>query len=203
MKQLEPLFGFPLSYDRNGDINVHNVCVFPQDSRDCQRLYDHIQLIKMIDSGITFPVRMVHFTITVNPIDEHTIKNYYNLMGIKKVVEENKSKLIGKTTFIKPQIEYNKKSKYPNLHIHFYQVVDEGGEELFEEFDLIIFSHIDYQNTKQFTKKRISDIEKLVNPEELFQMSFLPLEMVRFDESNDILDFEFHLLALSTAETSF
>ena len=123
-------------------------------------------------------------------------------MGIKKIVEENKSRLIGKTTFIKPQIEYNKKTKFPNLHVHFYQVVDEGGEELFEEFDLIEFSYIHYQNTKQFTKKRISELEKLLNPEELFQMSFLPIEMVRFNESNNILDFEFHLLALSTAETS-
>lgn len=202
MKQLEPLFGFPLSYDENSDILIHNVCAYPQDSRDCQRLYDHLQLLKIMDSGITFPLRMVHFTITINPIDEHTIKEYYNLMGIKKVVEENKSKLVGKTTFIKPKIEYNKKTKFPNLHVHFYQVVDEGGVELFEEFDLIEFSHIDYQNTKQFTNKRISDLKKLINPEELFQMSFLPIEMVRFDKYNNILDFEFHLLALSTAETS-
>lgn len=202
MKQLEPLFGFPLSYDENGDINVHNVCSYPQESRECLKLYNQLQLIKIKDSGITFPVRMVYFTVTVNPIDEDTIKEYFKIMGIKKIVEENKSRLIGKTTFIKPQIEYNKKTKFPNLHVHFYQVVDEGGEELFEEFDLIEFSYIHYQNTKQFTKKRISELEKLLNPEELFQMSFLPIEMVRFNESNNILDFEFHLLALSTAETS-
>lgn len=203
MKQLEPLFGFPLEYDENGNILISNVCAYPQESRECQKFYRYLQLLKIMDSGITFPLRMVHFTVTVNPIDEHTIKEYFNIMGIKKVVEENKSKLIGKTTFIKPQVDYNKKTKYPNLQVHFFQVVDEGGEELFEDFDFLEFTNIHYQNTKQFTKKRVADLEKLVNPEELFQMSFLPLEMVRFDESNNVLDFEFHLLALSTAETSF
>jgi hypothetical protein len=68
---------------------------------------------------------------------------------------------------------------------------------------MIDYCQIVYENTKQFTKKRIAKLEKYVNTAELFQMPFLPMEMVKFDEKGDIRDFEQHLLALTGVELPF
>jgi hypothetical protein len=133
-----------------------------------------------------------NWVFTINPINKETIMEYYKIGGIKKVVEEHKSKLIGKKTFIKPEIYYPKKAKYPNLIIHFYQLVNENGVLIDNSDEMIEYCQIYYDNTNQFTKKRISDLEKYVNTEELLRIPFLPIELVRFDEFGNITDFIQH-----------
>ena len=143
--------------------------------------------------------------VTINPTDKFTIMNYFRIDGIKKIVEENKSKLIDKITFVKPEVQYNKKAKYPNLHIHFYQVSEDIGIEIMDIQDMIESCFIYYDNTKQFTKKRLSDLEKYVNPLELQIMSFFPMELVVFDIENgvNILDFPQQMRMLKSVELPF
>jgi hypothetical protein len=106
-------------------------------------------------------------------------------------------------TFVKPEVQYSKKAKYPNLHIHFYQVNEEEGEGILENIEEMIESYfIYYENTKQFTKKRLSDLETYVNPLELKVMSFFPMELVRF-EGDKILDFPHHIRMLNGLELPF
>jgi hypothetical protein len=97
-----------------------------------------------------------------------------------------------KKTFIKSEIHYPKKAKYPNLIIHFYQLVNENGVLIDNSNEMIEYCQIYYDNTNQFTKKRISDLEKYVNTEELLRIPFLPIELVRFDEFGNITDFIQH-----------
>jgi hypothetical protein len=202
MKKLKPIFGFDVNYDENGNIEVNDVCNYPSERKNCQEFYNRMELLKIDESGITFPITLKHWVISVKPNNKEIIMDYFRIEGIKKVVEEHKSELIGKITFIKPEIKYPEKGKYPNLHIHFYQLVNEDGVLIYDEYDLIDYCKIRY-NTKQFTKKRVADLEKLVNVAELQQMPFLPMEMVRFDENGNIKDFEQHLLALSAVELPF
>lgn len=202
MKKLKPIFGFDVNYDENGNIEVNDVCNYPSERKNCLEFFNRMELLKIDESKITFPLMIKDWVVTINPTDNETIIEYFKIGGIKKVVEEQKSKLIGKTTFIKPEIYYPPKTKYPNLHIHFYQLVGEGGVLIYDEYDLIDYCKIHY-NTKQFTKKRVADLEKLVNVAELQQMPFLPMEMVRFDEMGNIKDFEQHLLALTGIELPF
>jgi hypothetical protein len=203
MKKLKPIFGFNVNYDENGNIEVNDVCNYPSERKNCLEFYNRIELLKIDESKITFPLMIKDWVVTINPTDKETIMEYFKIGGIKQVVEEQKSKLIGKTTFIKPEIHYPKKAKYPNLIIHFYQLVNEGGVLIYDEYDMIDYCQIVYENTKQFTKKRIAKLEKYVNTAELFQMPFLPMEMVRFDENGNIKDFEQHLLALTGVELPF
>ncbi len=203
MEKLQPLFGFDVNYDENGNIEVNDVCQFPEERPNCKKLFESMELLKIDESGITFPINLKHWVITVIPNNKEIIMDYFKIAGIKKVVEEHKSELIGKITFIKPEIKYPEKGKYPNLHIHFYQLVDEGGALIYDEYDMIDYCQIHYENTKQFTKKRVAELEKLVNVAELQQMPFLPIEMVRFNENGDIKDFEQHLLAISAVELPF
>lgn len=62
---------------------------------------------------------------------------------------------------------------------------------------------IHYENTKQFTAKRLSDLERYVNTAELKIMAFLPMELVKFDNVGNIQDFKQHLLALKAVELPF
>ena len=201
MKKLKPIFGFNVNYDDEGHIEVDVSCSYPQEKKNCQEFYNRMELLKIDESKITFPLMIKDWVVTINPTNKETIMKYFKIEGIKKVVEEHKSKLIGKTTFIKPEIHYPKKAKYPNLIIHFYQLVDEGGVEIYDEYDLIDYCQIFYDNTLQFTEKRIADLEKLVNTEELIRMPFLPIELVRFDEFGNVMDFEQH--KINTIELPF
>ena len=145
---------------------------------------------------------MKHWIVTINPTDKFTLLNYFRIDGIKKIVEENKSELIEKITFVKPQVSYNKKTKYPNIHIHFYQISENKGMEILDIQDMIESCAIHYENTKQFTKKRLSDLEAFVNPLELQVMSFFPIELVKFD-GEEILDFPQQMRMLKSVKLPF
>jgi hypothetical protein len=205
MKKLDPLFGFECETNERGLISIEVDCQFPQERNNCEILYKRFEELMIIDSGIEFPIQLKHWMVTINPTDKFTIMNYFRIEGIKKIVEENKSKLIGKTTFVKPEVQYNKKAKYPNLHIHFFQVSEDEGLEMIDLYDMVQSCFIYYENTKQFTKKRISDLEEFVNPLELQVMSFFPMEMVVFDIENGdgILPFPQQMRMLKSVELPF
>lgn len=203
MKKLESYLGFDINLDDEGNVIIKDICEYPQLSKNCKTLYNRLELNKIDESKITFPTKLKEWVVTISPIDKETIMEYFQIDGIKKVVEENKSKLIDKVTFIKGEIYYPKKSKYPKLDVHFYQVVDEYGVLIENSRKMIEYCDIYYDNTKQFTQKRITALEKLVNTEELFQIPFLPIELVRFDEDNNITPFLNHELAKSVSELPF
>ena len=204
MKKLKPLLGFGCKADGQGLVSIDVDCQFPQEKDNCKMLYNRLEELKIIDSLIEFPLRLISWTVTINP-DKFTLMNYFRIDGIKKIVEENKSKLIGKTTFIKPEVQYNKKAKYPNLHIHFFQLSEDDGIEILDIQDMIESCFIYYENTKQFTKKRLSDLKEFVNPLELQVMTFFPMELVEFDIENgeEILDFPQQMRMLKSVELPF
>jgi len=205
MKKLDPLFGFECETNERGLISINVECEFPQERNNCEMLYKRFEELMIIDSQVEFPLRLKHWMVTINPTDKFTIMNYFRIEGIKKIVEENKSKLMGKTTFVKPEVQYFKKAKYPNLHIHFYQVSDDEGIEMINLYDMVESCFIRYENTKQFTKKRLSDLEEFINPLELQVMSFFPMELVMFDieNENEILDFPQQIRMLKSVELPF
>ena len=203
MKKLESILGFDINLDDEGNVIISDMCEYPQLSKNCQTFYNKLELIKIDESKITFPIQLKEWVVTISPTDKETLMDYFKIDGIKKVVEENKSKLIGKITFVKGELYFPKKSKYPKLAVHFYQVVDEGGLEIYDEYEMLEFCDIFYENTKQFTKKRIADLEQYVNTQELFQIPFLPIELVRFDEHNNITLFINHELAKSCSALPF
>jgi len=201
MKKLKTIFGLKYNKLDDGFYAVEVNYDFPQQSKSTLLFYNCLEEYNIKESGIQFPIRLISFIDTINPINKETIMEYYNIRGIKKIVEENKSKLIGKTTFIKPEVQYSKKAKYPNLHVHFYQVSEDKGTIVNNIKEMIQFCSINYENTKQFTPKRISDLEIYVNTLEIRQMPFLPMEEVKFDNNGNIKDF--YLVALNAVELPF
>ena len=125
MIKLEPLLGLKCKTDNEGLVYIELSCDYPEQRKNCLDFFKGLEEIKIKNSNITFPTRLIHWTITINPIDKQTIMNYFRIDGILKIVQENKSKLIGKQTFVKAEINYPNRSKFPNLHIHFYQVSED------------------------------------------------------------------------------
>ena len=203
MKKVQTILGLKYKRLDDGFYAVEVDYDFPQQSKSTLLFYNCLEQSNINESEIKFPIRLIKWVDTINPINKETIMNYYNIRGIKKIVDENKSKLIGKTTFIKPEVQYPKKAKYPNLHIHFYQVSEDKGTLINNINEMIQFCSINYENTKQFTSKRISDLEKYVNTLEIHQMTFLPMEEVKFDNNGQIIDFQHHLRVLNGIELPF
>ena len=202
MKKLESYLGFDINLDDEGNVVIKDMCEYPNLTKNCQEFYNRMELLKIDESKIAFPIQLKEWVVTISPTDKDTIMEYFKIDGIKKVVEENKSKLIDKVTFIKGEIYYPKKSKYPKLAVHFYQVAEDGGFLVENPSEMIYHCEIFYDNPKQFTPKRIADLEKFVNTQELFQIPFLPIELVRFENGN-ITPFENHILAKSISELPF
>jgi hypothetical protein len=77
--------------------------------------------------------------------------------------------------------------------------------EILDIQDMIESCSIHYENTKQYTTKRLSDLEKYVKPLELQVMSFFPMELVVFDieNGNNILDFSQQMRMLKSVELPF
>lgn len=203
MKNIKTVNGLKFEKLDDGLYAVEINVDFPQQSKSTLLFYNCLEEYNIKESGIQFPIRLIHWVDTINPLNKETIMNYYNIRGIKKIVDENKSKLIGNTTFIKPEVSYEKKKKYPNLHIHFYQLSEDEGALINNVNEMIQFCSIHYENTKQFTSKRISDLEKYVNTLEIHQMTFLPMEEVKFDNNGQIIDFQHHLRVLNGIELPF
>jgi hypothetical protein len=203
MKKLESILGFETNLDEEGNVVINDLPNYPQENINSRNFYNKLELIKIEESKIIFPTQMIEWVITISATNKETLMDYFRIDGIKKVVEENKSKLIGKLTFVKAEIYFPSKNKYPKLAVHFYQVVNEGGVEIYDEYEMLEFCDIFYENTKQFTKKRIADLEKFINTQELFQIPFLPIEMVRMNDECEILDFPNHELAKKASELPF
>jgi hypothetical protein len=89
MKKLPPLFGFECETNERGTVSIDVNCEFPQQRDNCLNLYNRLEELKIIDSEISFPLRLKHFIVTINPTDKFTIMNYFRIDGIKKIVEEN------------------------------------------------------------------------------------------------------------------
>ncbi len=203
MRVIEDLFGFDVNYLNDGTVEIKCPCLYPEDSIKCFELYRHLELNNIYNSGIEFPIRLSHWTISITPDNEETIKKYYTLDGIRTILDENISKLKDKTTYFKPEISYPPKSKFPILMIHFYDIVEDGGMYIIDDLDMFeSICVINYERENRFTKKRIKDLEKLVNVKELQQIPFLPIELIQFNDDWTIKEIEQHNLVRMASRTN-
>lgn len=195
MKNITDLFDFEVRHLDDGSIEILDLCAYPQDSKNSFYLHKHLDLHNIYKSGVEFPINLYHWSVTITPDSEEIIKKYYSLNGIKTILDENISILKDKITFFKPEITYPPKSKYPNLILHFYQVVENGGIYVIDELDLFENCVIFYTETERFTEERIEALEKFVSVAELQQIPFLPIELIQFNEGMKIKEIEQHILA--------
>lgn len=199
MENITDLLDFEVRYTEDGSIEILDICAYPQESKKCFDLHKHLDLHNINNSGIEFPINLKYWSVTLTPDNENVIKKYYSLDGIKITLDENISKLKDKTTFFKIEIRYPPKSKYPNLIIHFYQVVDEKGIYVIDMLDMFETCVITY-DTNQFTTRRFKALQRLVSVTELQQIPYLPIELIQFNADGSIKDIEQHILAKNASQ---
>ncbi|GGC78918.1 hypothetical protein GCM10011508_02920 [Flavobacterium lutivivi] len=195
MEKLTDLFDFQVRHIEDGVIEVLDVANYPQDDKNSFDFFKNLELLNINNGELIFPLHIKHWEVVITPDNDDTIKKYYKIDGIKTILDENKSKLINKTTFFKPEITFPPNSIYPNFILHFYQVDKEGGIYVIDDLDMFETCLIHYEDTKQFTEDRIETLNKLVNVAELQQFPFLPIELIRFTDDREIEEIEAHLLA--------
>ena len=202
MVTITDLYGFNTQYDEEGNIEILDMCDYPGESKNCFDFFKHLELYNIYKSGIDFPINLKHWSVTITPDDEETLKKYYCIDGLKLVLEENISKLKDTTTFFKVEISFPLGSLYPNLIFHFFHnLINEGGMNILVNDELDMFESIlIHYDTNPFTDERIEELNKLVNVAELQQILFFPVELIRFNEEGEIMVIEQHLLAKKTCK---
>lgn len=196
MVTITDLYGFNIQYDEDGNIEILDLGNHPGESKQSFDFFKHLELLNIYNSGIEFPLHLRHWKVTITPDDEQTIRKYYCIDGIKLVLDDNKSKFIGTTTFFKIEISFPPGSLYPNLIFHFFHnlINEEGGMYIIDEIDMFESCLIHY-DSNPFTDERIEALNKLVNVAELQQIPFLPIELITFNSEGEINIIEQHLLA--------
>ena len=67
MKKLESIFGFDVNLDDEGNVVINDMCEYPQLSKNCQTFYNKLELIKIDESKITFPIQLKEWVVTISP----------------------------------------------------------------------------------------------------------------------------------------
>jgi hypothetical protein len=91
MKDSKTIFGLKYNKLDDGFYAVEVNYDFPQQSEGTLKFYNGLEEYNIKESGIQFPIRLIHWVDTINPLNKETIMDYYDIRGIKKIVEENKS----------------------------------------------------------------------------------------------------------------
>jgi len=183
------VFGNQVITDERGENLIIKTFEYPQSNVNSMKLFRFIELMNVLDSGINFPSRIIQNSISISPTKEN-IKKYFSFEGIRKFIDEQQ--LFGKKFFIKPEIKYQKEGKYPVLTIHFYFISEnENGYMIKNDFELIDKSMIYYLDINQFTDSKLSDLEQLVEVNEIKLIPCIPLTYIEFEENGKIQDLKF------------
>lgn len=195
MIELEDFLGFPTSVDKeNGTIEIHSNCEFPNQSKNCKRLFESVERLFIEDAQLKYPLNIKYWKAIFEPTEEN-LKKYYSHEGIKIYAQELKNRFIDNTTFLKPEINYGKDKVLPYLILHFYQVNYTGKLNIYNSYGFVNKCSIEYKDLKQLTPERIENLkQKRININWIRNIPLFPAEQIKFDKQNVIMDFKFQEL---------
>jgi hypothetical protein len=184
MIKFEDIYGFPVSKnEEDGSIEIDSNCEYPQQSEDCENLYQSIEWVIIEEEELNFPLNLKEWKVTLEPTEEN-IKQYYSPEGFVLYIQQFKTQLMDTTTFFKLEVYYPKDKSLPNLILHFYEV---NYEDTLDIFDINSFSDrcfVKY-NTEQLTPDRITNLgDNNINYKWIRRIPFFPVEVIKFEDGN-------------------
>lgn len=188
MIELHDIYGFSVNKnEEDGSIEIDNNCEYPQQSEDCENLYQSIEWVIIEEEKLNFPLNLKEWKVTLEPTEENIIQ-YYSLEGIILYLQQFKTKLIDTTTFFKLEVFYPQNKSLPNLILHFYEVNYEDTLDIIDNYGFSDRCFIKY-NINQLTPDRIVNLEKNnINYKWIRHIPLFPIEVIKFEDGN-ILNF--------------
>jgi hypothetical protein len=110
-------------------------------------------------------------------------------LGIKKLIDKDKSLFIDTNTFFKIKISFV--GKNTELKIIYYTIDNDKGLIDCKSSEMMLNIIFINYNIKQFTQKRIDKLTNEYNLDfkEIKQIPLIPVQWLDFDENGNLLDF--------------
>jgi len=182
--KLEDIYGFPVcKNEEDGTIVIDSNCEYPQQSEDCENLYQSIECIFIEEQNLNFPLNLKEWKAIIEPTEEN-IKQYYSPEGIILYMQQFKTRLIDTTTFFKLEVHYSQDKSLPNLILHFYEVNYKDTLNISNSYDFSDRCFVKY-NTTQLTPDRIINLgDNNINYKWIRHIPFFPIEVIKFEGEN-------------------
>jgi hypothetical protein len=188
MEDLEEIYGFPVFQEKENMV-IDTNCNYPQQSSACKRLFVALESIKLEDENIIFPLKVKRWSVIIDPTEENIIQ-YFSMRGIMRYIEQYHSRLKDTITFFKPEVYFPSKYSLPVLTLHFYELNYEGRLNISNAYQLSNLCMIDVRDIK-ITPYRLYELEKYNIDVDWFKhLPFLPMELIKFDETGNIMEFQ-------------
>lgn len=190
MKKYDDLYGFPVKKNEvEGIIEIDSNCNYPSQSIECKDLFQGIERLFINEEKLKYPLNINESKVVLKPTKEN-IENYFSIEGIKRYLEEIKSRLIGTITFYKPEVHFGKNKLLPSLILHFYQVNYNGKLNINNSYEFSNKCFINYNDKEQLSPDRVSNLDNhKINSEWIRHIPLYPIELIKFDSQNNIISF--------------
>ena len=187
---LQDIYGFPVTKnEKDGSIEIDNNCEYPQQSEDCENLYQSIEWVIIEEEELNFPLHLKEWNVTLEPTEKN-IKQYYSLEGIVLYLQQFKTKLIDTTTFFKLEVYYPNDESLPSLILHFFEVNYEDTLNIIDNYGFSDRCFVKY-NTNQLTPNRITNLgDNNINYKWIRHIPMFPIEVIKFDNDRNIKKFK-------------
>ncbi len=184
MIKLDDIYGFPVcKNEEDGTIEIDSNCEYPQQSEECENLYQSIECVFIEEQKLNFPLNLKEWKAVIEPTEEN-IKQYYSPEGIILYMQQFKTRLIETATFFKLEVYYPDDKSLPNLTLHFYEVNYKDNLKVVNTYDFSDRCFIKY-NIEQLTQDRIINLGKNnINYKWIRHIPLFPLEVIKFEDGN-------------------
>ena len=189
MIKLDDIYGFPVCKNvKDGTIEIDSNCEYPQQSEECENLYQSIECVFIEEQKLNFPLNINEWKAIIEPTEKN-IKHYYSPEGIILYLQQFKTRLIDKTTFFKLEVHYSQDKSLPNIILHFYEVNYKDNLKVVNTYDFSDRCSVKY-NTEQLTPDRIINLEdNNINYKWIRHIPLFPVEVIKFDDDKNIKKF--------------
>jgi hypothetical protein len=160
---------------------------YPNQNQKSKELFQSLERLILKEKFIYYPTKF-NITERVVLLCDNT-SEYFSFLGIKKLIDKDKSLFIDTNTFFKIKISFV--GKNTELKIIYYTIDNDKGLIDCKSSEMMLNIIFINYNIKQFTEKRIDKLTNEYNLDfkEIKQIPLIPVQWLNFDENGNLMDF--------------
>lgn len=186
MKKIVNKNGFGLMKIEN-EYYITDFPNYPNQNQKSKELFQSLERLILKEKFIYYPTKF-NITERVVLLCDNT-SEYFSFLGIKKLIDKDKSLFIDTNTFFKIKISFV--GKNTELKIIYYTIDNDKGLIDCKSSEMMLNIIFINYNIKQFTQKRIDKLTNEYNLDfkEIKQIPLIPVQWLNFDENGNLMDF--------------